>query len=322
MGVMLVDRRFFLGAAGAAAFGTPLRSQTKLYTLEPDPAGKTLKTPAGRTVFTYLTQKPEGVPLAGNSVCCFHPVNTPSGERVTDIAPPDHRDHRGAFFAWGNMDFHRGDRILKGDFWGWGHYAPTEGRVITNREVRLVNATAKSAEVSVRNDWTIDGEKVLDEFTTARARQDQAANILDLVFRFTSDGDVTVNQMAFTGFVVRCRKDGQSYLSDSKGKVDLPDSNALKPETDWPAADWYSYTIALNQGSTVAAAVIDHPDNPHSLWHEPRGVAFLNPCISALQPVTIPAGKPMTLRYRTVFHDGAFPDGMLERLTAEWHRSR
>src|SRR6266567_328012 len=109
---MIVDRRHFL----AAALGSPLlcqtTSQSKAYTLEPDPAGKTLKGPDGRTVFTYLTRKPEGVPLAGNSACCFHPVNTPSGERVTDIAPPDHRDHRGAFFAWGNMDFHRGDKAL------------------------------------------------------------------------------------------------------------------------------------------------------------------------------------------------------------------
>ena len=320
---MLTDRRLFLGAAGAAVLGAPiLNSQTKTYTLEPDPAGKTLKTPDGRVVFTYLTRKPDGVPLAGNSACCFHPVNTPSGERVTDIAPPDHRDHRGAFFAWGNMDFHRKSGVIKGDFWGWGHYAPIEGRVITNRDVRLVNATAKSAEVAVQNDWTIAGEKVLDESVSARAHEERGASILDLVFRFTSDGDVTVNQMAFTGFVVRCRKDGQSYLSDPKGKVTLPDSNALKPETDWPAADWYSYTIALNDGKYVAAAVIDHPGNPLSLWHEPRSVAFLNPCISALAPVNIPAGKPLILRYRTVFHDGEFPTGMLDELAAVWRKTQ
>jgi hypothetical protein len=316
---MLSDRRLFLGAAGAAVLGRPLLiGQSKSFTLETDPAGKTLKTPDGRTVFTYLTRKPDGVPLAGNSACCFHPVNTPSGERVTDIAPPDHRDHRGAFFAWGNMDFHRKNGVVRGDFWGWGHYAPVEGRVITNRDVRLVSAGASSAEVAVQNDWTIDGEKVLDESVTARVREEQGAYVLDLIFRFASDGDVTVNRMAFTGFVVRCRKDGQAYLSDSKGKVALPDSNALKPETDWPAAQWYSYTIALDSGKTVAAAVIDHPGNPPSLWHEPRAVAFLNPCISALAPVSILAGKALVLRYRTVFHDGGCPDGMLDQLAKEW----
>jgi hypothetical protein len=318
---MIIDRRLFLGAAGAAALRIPLQSQTKTYTLEPAPAGKTLKSADGQTVFTYLTRKPDDVPLAGNSACCFHPVNTPSGERVTDIAPPDHRDHRGAFFAWGNMDFERKTGDVRADFWGWGHYAPTAGRVIQNRDVRMVNANSQSAEVAVENDWLIEGQKVLNEFTTARTRREQSANILDLIFRFTSDDKFTVDQMAFTGFVVRCRKDGQSYLSDSKGKVTLPDSNALKPETDWPAENWYSYTIALNNGKTVAAAVIDHPANPRSLWHEPRGVAFLNPCISAIQPVTIPAGQPLVLRYRTVFNDGEFLDGMLDRLAAEWRTS-
>jgi hypothetical protein len=319
---MSINRRLFVGATGAAVLRAPLQGQSNAWTLDPDPAGMTLKTPDGRTVFTYLTRKPDNVPLAGNSACCFHPVNTTSGERVTDIAPPDHRDHRGAFFAWANMDFHRKAGVLRGDFWGWGHFAPTEGRVIVNRDVRLLRSDAKSAEVAVRNDWNIAGEKVLDEATTARAHAEQGAQILDLVFRFSSDGDVTIGQMAFTGFVLRCRKDGQSYLSDSKGKVTLPDSNPLKPELNWPAADWYSYTIALNGGNTVAAAVIDHPANPRSTWHEPRGVAFLNPCISALQPVTIPAGQPFTLRYRVVAHDGEFPDGMLDRLASDWRSTK
>src|SRR5580658_6872487 len=104
---MSISRRNLVGAAGLATLGASLRAKSKSWTLDPDAAGKTLKTPDGQTAFTYLTRKPDGVPLAGNSVCCFHPLNTPSGVRVTDIAPPDHRDHRGAFFAWGNMDFHR-----------------------------------------------------------------------------------------------------------------------------------------------------------------------------------------------------------------------
>ena len=292
------------------------------WTLEPEPFGKTLKTRDGQTVFTYLTRKPDNVPLAGNSACCFHPLNTLAGERVTDIAPPDHRDHRGAFFAWGNMEFHRKSGVLPADFWGWGHYAPTKDRVIVNRDVTLVKSNSKSAEVAVHNDWNIAGEKVLDESTTARVHEKNGARIVDFVFRFSSDGDFTIGQMAFTGFVVRCRKDGQSYLSDSKGKVTLPDSNALKPELNWPAANWYSRTTSLDSGKTVAAAVIDHPANPRSTWHEPRNVAFLNPCISALQPVRIAAGRTLTLRYRTVLRDGEFPNGMVDHLASEWRSKK
>ncbi|HEY2011875.1 MAG TPA: DUF6807 family protein [Bryobacteraceae bacterium] len=315
---MSVSRRVFLGTAAAAS----LRAQNKKYTFVPDPAGMTLKNPEGQVVYTYLTRKPDNVPLEGNSACCFHPLNTPSGERVTDIAPSDHKDHRGMFFAWQSMDFHRKSGILRGDFWGWGHYAPTEGRVIVNRDLRLVKSDARSAEVAVHNDWNIQGEKVLDEATTARVHDDGASRIFDMLFRFTSDSDVTLNQVAFTGLCVRCRKDGQAYFSDPKGKVDLPDSNALKPETDWPSQEWYSYTIALTSGKTVAAAVIDHPGNPRTAWHEPRYVSFLNPCIVATQPVNMTAGQPLTLRYRVVTHDGEFQAADLNRLAAEFRAAK
>jgi len=128
---MAISSRLFRGTAAATA----IRAAGKVYTLEPDAAGMTLKSPDGRTVFTYLTPKPQQIPLAGNSACCFHPVNTPSGERVTDIAPSHHRDHRGMFFGWQSMDFDRKDGVLRGDFWGWGHFAPAEGRAITNRDL-------------------------------------------------------------------------------------------------------------------------------------------------------------------------------------------
>src|ERR1043166_8112940 len=104
--IMPTTRRTFLGTAAAAA----LHGQKKPYTLTPDPLGMTLNTPDGRAACTYLARKPDNIGVEGNSACCFHPVNTPSGERVTDIAPPDHRDHRGLFFAWQSMDFRSEER--------------------------------------------------------------------------------------------------------------------------------------------------------------------------------------------------------------------
>ena len=328
---MSISRRVFLALSGAAALGTSLRSQTRAYTLESDAAGKTLKDPNGRVVLGYLTTKPEGVPLAGNSACCIHPFNTIGGERATDIAPSDHRDHRGVFFAWHNMEFKRGGETLRGDFWGWGSFAPTDGRAIVNREVRLVRADASSAEVAVRNDWTIateapqvDGRAVglprvvLQEATTILAREEQGVRVLDLIYQFTSDYDVTLNRMAFTGFCFRCRKDGSYVFSDSTGEVTLPNSSATNPDSDWPGRDWYSHTVTHADGKTVASAVIDHPGNPPSLWHGARSVSFLNPCIAAPGSVNIPATQPLTLRYRAVACDGKFPDGLLDRMAAQW----
>jgi hypothetical protein len=304
--------------SGASAMRASLKGQARTYTMEAIPAGQTLKDPAGRVVFSYLTSKPEGVPLAGNSVCCIHPFNTLGGERATDIAPPDHRDHRGIFFAWHDISFAKSGQTVKADFWGWGRFAPTDGRVIRNKSVRLLSAGPESAQVGVTNDWTIGSDVMLVEDTTIRASEDQGARVLDLTFRFRSDYDVTINQMAFTGFCFRCRKEGPYVFADPGGEVTLPNSSATDPATDWPARHWYSHTVTLPDGKVVASAVIDHPSNPPSLWHGARGVSFLNPCISAPGPVTITAGDALILRYRAITQDGAFADGWLDRMAARW----
>jgi Family of unknown function (DUF6807) len=315
---MSITRRAFLAASGAAALTRTVRGQTRAYTLEPDAAGKTLNDPNGRVVLGYLTSKPEGVPLAGNSACCIHPLNTPGGERATDIAPPDHRDHRGIFFAWHDMTFAGKSETLQGDFWGWGRFAPTDGRAIVNRDVRLVRADAKSAEVAVENHWMIANTPVLKETTTIHAGEEPEMRVLDLTYRFTSDFDVTLNRMAFTGFCFRCRKDGPYTFADSKGEVTLPNSNATNPESDWPARDWYSHTVTLPDGKIVSSAVIDHPGNPPSLWHGARAVSFLNPCIAAPSAVKIPSGQALTLRYRAVVRDGPFQPRALDRLVTDF----
>ena len=312
-----MDRRLFLGTLAAAR---SLRAERKAWTFAPTRNGKTLTAPDGHTVLSYLTSKPEGVPLAGNSVCCFHPLTTPSGEPVTDIAPPDHRDHRGAFFAWGNIEFDRPTGKKPGDFWGWGRYAPVKDRVIQNRELLFTRSNSKSATITVHNDWMLEGEKVLAEATTASVRLDKDTNIYDLTFRFQSDGAFTINQLAFTGFVVRCRKDGQYFMSNAKGKVALPDCNATKPELNWPAENWYSHTNVLESGKTVATALIDHPGNPKSTWHYTKQISFLNPCVSAQGPVSVGEGKPLTLRYRVLTRDGAFPTGLVDKYSAEFRK--
>jgi len=316
-----MQRRLFLSTLAAAARRTSLAAPSA-YTFQSEGVGKTLKAADGRTVLSYLTAKPPDVPLAGNNVCCFHPLNTPSGERITDIAPPDHRDHRGVFFAWQNLEFHRPNAVVAGDFWGWGRFAPTEGRLIQNRELRLVNSSATAAELAIRNEWTVNGENMMNESLTAITTESHDARVLDLIWTFTSDGDVVVRKAAFTGLCVRCRKDGVYWLSDKNGKVDLPDSNATRPELNWPSADWYAHTIALASGKTITAALVDHPSNPRSTWHEPRSVSFLNPCVSALGDLKIPAGRPLVLRYRLIAKDGEVNIPDMNALAAEWRATR
>jgi hypothetical protein len=329
---MAMTRRDFLAGSGAAVMTASLRAQARPYTLETIAAGKTLRDPRGNVVLSYLTSKPEGVPLAGNSVCCIHPFNTPGGERATDIAPVDHRDHRGIFFAWHDMSFRRRNAAgaqgddLKADFWGWGAHAPVEGRVIKNRDVRLVRADENTADIEVVNDWMIGADRMMQATETIHAGQLQdRGRTLDLRYVFTSDYDVTLNPMAFTGFCFRCRKEGPYTFFNPDGEVTLekfPNSNANRPETDWPAKPWYRHQVTLQNGKVVSSVVVDHPSNPPSLWHGARSVSFLNPCISASGPVEIPAGKALTLRYLAIASDGEMSPGWLNGVADEWRGKR
>ena len=279
------------------------------FTLVPDELGMVLKTPDGRVVFRYMTKRPADTKLTANSVCCLFPVNTPSGERAVDFAPSDHPHHRGVFLAW-----HSTKGKEKADFWGWGEWAPTEGRVIRNREVKLVKATPRSAMLEVRNDWMIQDEVMIREKSTIGAGERDGAFLIGLWFRLTPTVDVTLDQTAFGGFCAKTRKDGKAVYSDPTGPVKLPDPHHLKPETNWPAAKWYDRTIKLDSGKTIGLAVIDRPGNPPATWHNLAPIAMVNPCIVAPGPVTIKKDETLELNYVLVVHDGPAPVELLNAL--------
>ena len=337
-----IDRRTFLMAAAGAVAGaaaspasTGARMQTPAYTLTPDPLGSVLETADGRTAFVYMTRKPDDPNFWANHTCCFHPVFTPAGERLTDFAPGDHHHHRGIFLSWHSMTFRRradftslgplgpthGFDINRGDFWGWGQFAPTDTRVIVNRGVRLVRADARSAEVEILNDWTIGGQTYLGERTTVGWQEEGGANVLDLTYRLTPDWDLALDRAAFGGFCVRARKDGESWYSDPAGRVTKPDPHYSAPELNWPAADWYAYAIRIAGGREIGCAVVNHASNPPTTWHNPRYVWMVNPTIVAERAYEVPQGQTLTLRYRVIVFDGALPSALVGRLSGDWRRN-
>ncbi len=285
------------------------------YALVPDEHGMVLKTPDGRTVFRYMTKKPAGTRLTAESACCLYPLNTPSGEGVVDFAPDDHRHHRGLFLAWHSMTGR-----VKADFWGWGEWAPKEGRVITNRSVRLVEADGRRARLEVANQWKAGGRAVIDEHTEICVREEEKSFVIDLDFRLTPQGDVTIDRTAFGGLCAKARKDGAGVYTGPSGAVKLPPPHHLRPESDWPAADWYDFSTTLKDGRTVGIAILDHPANPPTLWHNLAAISMVNPCIAAPGPVELKAGRTLRLRYRLAVHDGPAPVEQIRALSEDWKR--
>lgn len=302
---------------GSAAADDPaphkVNSVSSPYSIVEDDLGTVVKMPDGRTIFRYMIRKPADSKLTANSVCCLFPLNTPSGERAVDFAPPDHPHHRGVFLTW-----HAIGGKIPADFWGWGEWAPTQGRVIENRSVKPLEPDAAGAELAVRNQWVAEGEVLVEENTTIAAREVDGVYVVDLDFKLVPQADLTLRQTAFGGLCVKGRKGQASKYTSPGGEVRIDAPHYLKPETDWPSADWYDYTCLLENGKAVGVTVFDHPGNPPSLWHNLQAIAMVNPCIVAKGPVKLKTKEPLRLRYRLVVHDGEPPTALLERLSRQW----
>lgn len=306
---ILLSVTFLSACAERAVAADP----TGTYAFVPDEFGMVLQTPQGETVFRYMNKRPPDTALTANSVCCLYPVKTPAGEDLVEFAPADHPHHRGVFMTW-----HTIDGQTPADFWGWGQFAPTKDRVITNRSLKAVAADAYHAQLEARNDWVAEGTTLIEETTLISARQEEGTNVIDLDFRLLPQYDLTLKQSAFGGLCVKSRKDGQAVYTSPEGAVVRPAPHHLQPETDWPAAAWYDYTIALASGKTIGATIVDHPGNPPSAWHNLEVIAMVNPCIVAPGSMTLKAGQPLRLRYRLIAHDGPAPLALLQKLSDEY----
>ncbi len=179
------------------------------YTLTPTSEGMQVKTPDGRVVFEYKTKVPADV--KSPSAAYFDPVNTPSGVRVSNAGPDDHPWHRGIFLGILASEFRTPSdtskappnhlvgayNIRRADFWAWGLYAPKEGRVIKNQDIRLVGADAKHAQLEIVNEWTIDGKKVLDETNEVNVAERDGVFVIDLAYKLAPVVDYVIDQTAF-----------------------------------------------------------------------------------------------------------------------------
>ena len=304
------DRRNWLAVpavlmAAAVAYGA---SSDGAFRIDRAGDAATLKTPQGTPVVTYQIQRPADSKLPVQSGCYFHPLLTPGGVVVTDVAPADHPHHRGVFLAWVEMHGKK-----DADFWGWGEHAPIKERRIVNKAVRL-----GGDGFSFANEWTAEGQALLKEDLVGRAHETGGANVLDLTYTLTPTSDLKLSRWAFSGFCVRTRKEGKLTAFGPQGEVKLPDPSHVKPDSDWPAAPWYGYTLTFDDGKVAGVAVIDHPKNPPSLWYNHRGARMLNPCIVAPAEVKLKAGEPLVLRYRVVAHDGPTPRELLDKLAKKW----
>jgi hypothetical protein len=244
----------------------------------------------------------ERTKVVGQSACYFHPVSSPKGVVLTEVAPADHPHHRGIFLGWVEM---KGKKDA--DFWGWGQPAPIKGRRIINRDAKV-----EGDVLLISNDWVAEEVVIVREKTRARLFAKDGIRILDLESALEVDDQLTIGRWAFSGFAVRAKKAGILSAEGPAGAVDLKAPSHTRPETNWPDAAWYGYQYA-----DAGIAVAQRPGNPPLTWHNAKGIGLLNPAPQAVAPIVLEPGKPFKLAFRVLTWDGPTPREALSKLAAE-----
>lgn len=302
----------------AACSPSPLSDERPAFSVKKEAASVLLLDPEERPMLGYRVgsfQRGERAPNVV-SVGFIHPLYTPAGVLVTDLAPDDHPHHRGVFVGWVEMSGKK-----QADFWGWGAKAPIENRHIRNQALEVRVSDSTGVILDIHNLWLAENEKLLQEFTTLHARQSGQSNIVDLEFQFVTPGpSVRIEANAFGGFCYRASPRGEAMVTGPAGPVKLPDAVSDQAEANWPNTGWYDLTYRSPEGKVSGAAVMSHPQNPPTSWFVHRGLHMVNPCVVATEPVQISVDTPLTLRYRLVAHDGELTPAKLGEFYEEFSR--
>jgi Methane oxygenase PmoA len=310
------------GLAAFVASSSRVARGTSAYTLTPINNGMQVKTPDGRVVFEYMLKNPGNIGLTAPSAACFHPVYTPSGERITTIDPKNHPHHRGIWIGWHSSEF-RTPEPVRADFWGWGSFAPRNGRIIENKEFKLVSADDKEAKFEIRDEGLVEGKKMMDQTTLLTVAERNGVYVLDFDYTLKPLYTYILNRTAFGGFAVQFRNEKESYFSDSNGKTKYPEPEYRQPDLNFPPAPWYDFTFkAADNGKVAGAAVVDHSANPETTWHNATYLYMLSPTICAPREITIQPNAPLRLRYRVVVHDGPPQTALVDKLSNEFRATR
>jgi hypothetical protein len=271
----------------------------------------------GKPAFTYVGEPlrlPPGVEDVYERGGYIHPVTTPSGRRVTEDYPPNHKHHHGIWAAWTSTRF----AGRAPDFWNMGD---KKGRVEFERlgrawsgpltagfesRHRYMDLLAPTPTTVLLENW-----RVVAYVQPAAARP---AHVFDLEITQSLTGSTPLELPAYryggVGMRGRHEWDGKdkTFFLTSAGRSRLPGHGTR--------ATWVHMSGDVD-GQRAGIAMLAHPDNVRS----PQPVRihptepFFNFAPQQAGPLTIRPGEEFTMRYRFVVMDGA-PDAAL--LDAMW----
>jgi hypothetical protein len=254
---------------------------------------------------TDLKEAPEGInPIYGRSGF-IHPLNTPSGKRLTRIQPKDHFHHYGVWNPWTHT-LYKGDTL---DFWNLNK---GEGTVRYAKTIHTLSGPVFS-EYQVLQEHVVlkDGanETALNETQTVRIYPiDENSYIADFTIQYNcaSENPFTILEYRYAGFGWRTTEEW-----DNKNSHVLTSEGLNRKRSDGSTARWCIVEGKLGDG-TGGAVMMSHPSNfnhpePLRIWPENqygRGDMFANFAPTKTSDWNLIPGKNYTLKYRMLVYDG------------------
>ena len=259
----------------------------------------------GRPVFSFQLE-PKSLDGKFTRANYVHPLYDPDGEIVTEDFPPDHRHHRGVFWAWHQVRLN-GTQLC--DSWNckdiqW--LPPTESDSWLTKQ-----AGTKSAKLTVVRDWVApdpqaknESLRVLRETVTITAWPlRESTRILDFDLRFQAliEG-VTIggseNTKGYGGFSPRIRLAEDVIFQGRKGILKPQPQAAIK------GGPWVDIVRTLD-GKKKGVAIMVHPSHPNFplKWILRPNRSMQNAQWPGRKPVPVSTQTLTQLRYRLVLHN-------------------
>jgi hypothetical protein len=237
----------------------------------------------------------------------FYPFNGPAGVSLTRMGhpgAPDHDHHASVWFAHADVD--------GVNFWG-----NSSGAVIRQKQWLAYQEGDEEGVMAVRLGWfAAGGEEMLEQEVVAALRPladgEQELEIQCTLRPAAGKPQVVLGKTAFGLLAVRVAKSLSEHFGG--GKLTSSDGVEGEPAIFGKPARWMDYSGPIGVGEGAARQMVtegitffDHSENPRhpTTWHV-RADGWMGASFCREDSWTIPAEKPLRLRYLLHAHAGGY----------------
>lgn len=291
-------------AGGAISRAEPPKPAIPAPPLRPYPVGPQIWFKKGPEVVTcYRAHPTQKYPY-------LFPVRGPgTGLSLTTETGDPWPHHRSVFF---------GCDVVNGvDFWS----AETKPGRILSRGPKLLDTGKESFTLEDECDWTkTGGEVLMRDRRLVSIRELPGLVLIDWDIEWTAAVEIRIPKNNHSLFAIRAAH----FLTPAGGGnlVNAEGASGEKATFAKPSRWCGFHGRASIAGAPIEGlALFDHPGNPWGLapWFtRDYGFASPTPMNFLKEPMVIPEGKTLKLRYRVVAHAGTPAEAGLDALHAEW----